>query len=64
MKIIWNPGQYDNLNIFIDEQNLMREMISKSILPVYELDVSDNNINTAVEKIAAWLESNGGLYTK
>ncbi len=62
LKVSGNPGQYDNLNLFIDEQNMMREIIAKSILPVYEVDVSDNNVNSAVEKIASWMELNGGLY--
>jgi len=62
LKVSGNPGQYDNLNLFIDEQNIMREIIAKSILPVYEVDVSDNNVNSAVEKIASWMELNGGLY--
>ena len=64
LKVSGNPGQYDDLNLFINEQNLMREIISKSILPVYELDITDNNIDSAVEKIAVWMESNGGLYAE
>ena len=32
------------------------------MLPVYTLDVSDNNIPDAVERIADWLEETGGLY--
>jgi hypothetical protein len=59
-----NPKQYDNLDIFIEEQQLMRSLIDKSILPKFEVDVSDNNINLAVEKIANWMEDSGGLYMK
>jgi len=59
-----NPKQYDNLDIFIEEQQLMRSLIDKSILPKFEVDVSDNNINLAVENIANWMEESGGLYMK
>jgi len=40
----------------------MRELIAKSMLPSLTLDISDNNIPTAVERVADWLEQTGGLY--
>ena len=40
----------------------MRELIDKSMLPSLTLDISHNNINTAVERIADWLEESAGLY--
>ena len=40
----------------------MRELIAKSMLPSLTLDVSDNNIPKAVECVADWLETTGGLY--
>ncbi|MFQ5584712.1 MAG: hypothetical protein ACE5GL_09790 [Calditrichia bacterium] len=64
IKISGNPAQYDDLQIFIDEQEKMRSVINESILPTFELDISDNNIQTAVEKIADWLEETGGLWVK
>jgi hypothetical protein len=64
LKVSGNPKQYDNLDIFIEEQQLMRSLIDKSILPKFEVDVSDNNINSAVVKIADWMEESGGLYMK
>ncbi len=62
LKVSGNPAQYDNLNIFIEEQELMRRLVRDSMLPVLELDMSHNTIETAAEKIADWLESTGGLY--
>ncbi len=59
-----NPAQYDDLNIFIQEQQLWRKLISESILPTFELDISDNDIPAAAEKIADWLEETGGLWAK
>lgn len=62
LKVSGNPKQYDNIHIFIEEQELFRSLINRSRLPFMELDVSDNDINKAVEKIADWLEKTGGLY--
>lgn len=62
LKVSGNPSQYDNLQLFIEEQQLIRRLAGESILPVLELDISNNNIPTATEKIADWMESTGGLY--
>ncbi|MDH4216618.1 MAG: hypothetical protein OEV23_06975, partial [Gallionella sp.] len=62
LKVSGNPSQYDNLQAFIDEQELMRKLVSESTLPALTLDVSDNNVQNAVEKIADWMEQTGGLY--
>lgn len=62
LKVSGNPSQYDDIGYFIDEQKRMREIVSKSSLPVLELDVSDNSITNAADKIACWLQSTGGLY--
>jgi hypothetical protein len=56
------PEQYDDLNKFVHEQALMQKLIKESILPVLNLDVSDNNIPRAVGTIADWMEQTGGLY--
>ena len=64
LKISGNPRQYDDLGLFIQEQELMGELIAKSMLPSLTLDISDNNIPAAVEKVADWLEHTGGLYMK
>ena len=64
LKVSGNPSQYDDLNKFIDEQEMFREFISKSILPTLELDVSGNDIASVVEKIADWMEATGGLWAK
>ena len=62
LKVSGNPSQYDNLQVFIDEQELLRNLISQSLLPNLTIDISDNNIPNAVEKIADWMEQTGGLY--
>ena len=62
LKVSGNPSQYSNLQIFVDEQELLGELVSTSSLPTFKIDFSDNQILTAVEKIADWLEQTGGLY--
>ena len=62
LKIAGKPSQYDDLQVFRDEQEIMRKLISTSTLPVLNLDISDNDVPNAVEKIADWLEQTGGLY--
>lgn len=62
LKVSGNPGQYDNLQAFVDEQRLMHRLVAESMLPTLALDISDNDVPAAVERIADWLESSGGLW--
>lgn len=62
LKVSGNPSQYDDLRPFIEQQQMMRELIAQSMLPSLTLDISDNNIPAAVERVADWLEASGGLY--
>ncbi len=62
IKISGKPSQYDDLQEFVREQELIRRLVGESILPTLELDISDDNVPLAAEKIADWLESTGGLY--
>jgi hypothetical protein len=56
-----NPGQYDDLDAFVAEQAVIHDLASRSILPVFRLDVSDNRVDLAADRIADWLEETGGL---
>jgi len=62
LKVSGNPSQYDDLNRFVREQELMQRLVRESALPTLTVDVSDNNIPNAVEQIADWMEQTGGLY--
>ncbi len=64
LKVSGNSSQYDDLQKFIAEQELMRRLVDESILPKMELDISDDNVSRACEHIADWLESTGGLWMK
>jgi hypothetical protein len=61
LKVSGKPSQYDDLSLFIAEQELMKQLVSASRLPALWLDVTDNNIEKAVETIADWMEATGGL---
>jgi hypothetical protein len=62
LKVSGKPSQYDDLNIFVEEQELIKRLVGESKLPVLNLDISDDNVNGAVDRIADWLEQTGGLY--
>jgi len=62
LKVSGNPSQYNDLNRFIEEQELFKRLVSESSLPKLELDISDNDISKAVENIADWMEQTGALY--
>jgi hypothetical protein len=62
LKVSGNPKQYDDLSNFVAEQELMKRLIGESMLPRLEVDISDNNVSAAVERIADWMEQTGGLY--
>lgn len=62
LKVSGKPSQYDDLEPFIREQELLRRLASESRLPLLELDVSDSDIPAAADRVAGWMESTGGLY--
>jgi len=61
LKVSGNPGQYDDLAPFIAEQEELRLEAGRSLLPSFEVDVSDDDVAGAADRIAGWLESTGGL---
>jgi hypothetical protein len=61
LKVSGNPSQYDDLQVFIDEQNLMRKFVSESTLPKLILDISDSDLEKVTDQIADWLETTSGL---
>jgi hypothetical protein len=58
------PSQYDDLDAFRREQDLMRRLASESMLPVLELDTSDGDLDPACERIADWMAGTGGLWPR
>lgn len=62
LKVSGNPAQYDDLAPFLREQELLGSLASKSRLPVLDLDVSDDDLAAAADRVADWLEATGGLH--
>lgn len=62
LQVSGKPEQYDDLQVFIREQEVVERLVEESILPRLEVDISDNDIPKAVEKIANWMEITGGLW--
>ncbi len=62
LEVSGNPSQYDDLDLFVREQEQMRALVAASRLPTLELDVSDDDVGRAADRIADWLEATGGLH--
>ena len=62
LEVSGKPSQYDDLNLFVREQELMDRLIGESLLPVLRLDVSDNDIAAAANRVADWMETTHGLW--
>lgn len=63
LKVSGNPKQYDNMQIFLEEQEDLRLLVNRSILPVLSLDVSGSNIRQLSNTVADWMEQTNGLYS-
>jgi len=62
LKVSGKPSQYDDLSIFIREQEEISKLVQDSILPVLEVDLSDDNVSRAADQVANWMEETGLLY--
>lgn len=64
VKVSGKPSQYDALQVFIHEQEVMQSFVDASLLEKLHLDISDDDVLKAVETIADWLETTDGLYIR
>ena len=62
LKVSGNPSQYNDLQVFVEEQELLCRLIGESALPTLTVDISDNDVPKVVETMADWLVQTGGLY--
>ncbi len=62
LKVSGKPSQYDDLQPFIDEQEQFRELLRRTRLQHIEIDISDDNVTAACDRICDWMEATGGLY--
>ena len=56
------PEQYDDLGVFVREQEVLREVVAESALPSREIDVSDGDVARVCDDIADWMTETGGLW--
>lgn len=61
LQISSNPSQYENLEIFIREQEIFQELIVNSAIPKLVVDVTNRSLEEQIDHIADWLETTGGL---
>lgn len=62
LKVSGNPSQYDDLGVFVREQDVLQELVAASRLTTLQLDISDDDVPAATDRIADWLEQSGGLW--
>ena len=55
LKVSGKPAQYDDLSVFIDEQEEFRRRVNASQLPHTEIDVSNGNLQRVCDKIVEWM---------
>jgi hypothetical protein len=61
LEVTSNPSQYEDLTIFIREQEIVQQLVKKSVIPSLTVDVTDCSLAEQVDYIADWLEATGGL---
>ena len=61
LKVSGNSRQFHDLELFTREQELLQKLVSQSRLPCLWVDISDNQLDAAVERVVAWMETTGGL---
>jgi hypothetical protein len=61
LEVSGNPSQYDDLDVFVREQEEMTSAIRRSRLPSLTVDLSDGDVAGAADLVAAWLRHQGLL---
>ncbi len=61
LRISSNPSQYDDLAIFVREQEIFQQLVEDSAIPKLLVDVTERSLEERIDYIARWLEATGGL---
>lgn len=56
-----NPHRYDDLTKFVREQDLMADLIERSPVTSFTVDVSDGDVPRIAKEILAWVDGHGLL---
>lgn len=59
LQISSNPSQYDDLKIFIREQEIFQQLVQDSAIPKWLVDVTERSLEQQIDYIADWLEATG-----
>jgi thymidylate kinase len=62
LRVSGKPEQYDDLSVFVREQDVLRELAARSALPVREFDVSDGDVARVCDEVCDWMTGTGGLW--
>lgn len=62
LKVSGNPKQYDDLDLFVREQEEFERALAETTLPTLRLDMSEMDVAAAADRVADWLEATGGLH--
>ncbi|MEU6645386.1 hypothetical protein ABZ863_22925 [Saccharomonospora sp. NPDC046836] len=54
LRVSGNPAQYDDLGIFLHEQDELRAAARRSRLPLLELDVTGRGVDELADAVADW----------
>jgi hypothetical protein len=55
------PSQYNDLTIFIREEEDLQQLVEDSTIPKLLVDVTYRSLEQQIDYIASWLEATGGL---
>ena len=64
LRVSGNPSQYDDLDAFVREQDVLRNLAEASRLPMLELDMTAGDLGRGGAAVADWLEATGGLWAR
>jgi hypothetical protein len=62
LEVSGNPRQYNDLDVFVREQEAFREAVKASALPSLTLDVSDGDVAASADRVVDWLSETSGLH--
>lgn len=57
-----NPHRYDDLDLFVREQQLMAELVSESSMPSTTVSVSDGDVDRIAGEILSWVRRIGAWW--
>ena len=62
LKVSGNPVQYDDLDRFVMEQQVMYRLFEHSSLEKITIDITGQTVTQTADQVADWMEATGGLY--